>query len=152
MFCINTRSLELKLEVVPVESLLQHEATLPHIVNKLILEFKNLAKLQNPIIVDENGIITGELEEPVITGITKNEILEFIMNLENVNRDQVIAVGDGSTSSHFIKNGGLSIAFKPGEIGVKTDGIFSSDQIINLLYCLGIPKTELDKYLKEGLG
>lgn len=77
---------------------------------------------------------------------------EFIMNLENVNRDQVIAVGDGSTSSHFIKNGGLSIAFKPGEIGVKTDGIFSSDQIINLLYCLGIPKTELDKYLKEGLG
>lgn len=57
MFCINTRSLELKLEVVPVESLLQHEATLPHIVNKLILEFKNLAKLQNPIIVDENDIL-----------------------------------------------------------------------------------------------
>jgi len=106
----------------------------------------------NTLKIDENGIITGELEEPVITGITKNEILEFIMNLENVNRDQVIAVGDGSTSSHFIKNGGLSIAFKPDEIGVKTDGIFSSDQIINLLYCLGIPKTELDKYLKEGHG
>jgi phosphoserine phosphatase len=106
----------------------------------------------NTLKIDENGIITDELEEPVITGITKNEILEFIMNLENVNRDQVIAVGDGSTSSHFIKNGGLSIAFKPGETGVKTDGIFSSDQIINLLYCLGIPKTELDKYLKEVLG
>jgi len=46
----------------------------------------------NTLKIDENGIITGELEEPVITGITKNEILEFIMNLENVNRDQVIAV------------------------------------------------------------
>ena len=54
---INTGSLELKLEVVPVQSLLQHEATLPHIVNKLILEFKNLAKLQNPIIIDENDIL-----------------------------------------------------------------------------------------------
>jgi len=103
----------------------------------------------NTLKVNENGIITGELEEPVITGITKNEILEFIMNLENINRDQVIAVGDGSTSSHFIKNSGLSIAFKPDETGVTTDGIFNSDQITDLLYCLGIPKTELDKYLNE---
>jgi len=103
----------------------------------------------NTLRVDENGILTGELEEPVITSTTKNEILEFIMNLENVNRDQVIAVGDGSTSSHFITNSGLSIAFKSDEQGIKTDGIFSSDQITNLLYCLGIPKTELDKYIKK---
>jgi len=103
----------------------------------------------NTMKVDENGILTGELEEPVITSITKNEILEFIMNLENITREQVIAVGDGSTSSHFITNSGLSIAFKPDEPGVKTDGIFSSDKITNLLYCLGIPKTELDKYIKK---
>ncbi|MBW2005030.1 MAG: hypothetical protein JRI72_10565 [Deltaproteobacteria bacterium] len=57
MCCINTGRLELKLEVVPVESLLPHEATFPHIVNKLILEFTNLAKLQNPIIIDENDIL-----------------------------------------------------------------------------------------------
>ncbi|MBW1674895.1 MAG: hypothetical protein JRJ45_14920 [Deltaproteobacteria bacterium] len=47
----------MKLEVVPVESLLPHEATLPHIVNKLLLEFTNRAKLQNPIIIDENNIL-----------------------------------------------------------------------------------------------
>jgi len=57
MCCINTGRMELKLEVVPVESLLPHEATLPHIVDKLLLEFKNLAKLQNPIIIDENDIL-----------------------------------------------------------------------------------------------
>lgn len=57
MCCINTGTLELKLEVVPVESLLPHESTLPHIVHKLVLEFTNLAKLQNPIIIDENGIL-----------------------------------------------------------------------------------------------
>jgi len=106
----------------------------------------------NTLKIDENGLLTGELEEPVITGITKNEILEFILNLENINREQVIAVGDGSTSSHFIENCGLSIAFKPDEPGVKTDGIFSSDQITHLLYCLGIPKTELDKYVKKDRG
>jgi len=103
----------------------------------------------NTLKIDENGILTGELEEPVITGITKNEILKFIMNLENIKREQVIAVGDGSTSSHFIENCGLSIAFKPDEPGVKTDGIFSSDQITHLLYCLGISKTELDEYVKK---
>jgi len=106
----------------------------------------------NTLKIDENGMFTGELEEPVITDITKNEILEFILNLENINREQVIAVGDGSTSSHFIENCGLSIAFKPDEPGVKTDGIFSSDQITHLLYCLGIPKTELDKYVKKDRG
>jgi phosphoserine phosphatase len=103
----------------------------------------------NTLKVDENGIATGELEEPVITNETKEEMLEFIMMSENISRDQVIAVGDGSVGSHFIENAGLSIAFKPDEASINTDGIFSSGQIINMLYCLGIPKTELDKYLNK---
>lgn len=100
----------------------------------------------NTLKVDENGIITGELEEPVLTNITKNEILEFIMKIENINRDQVIAVGDGSARSQFIKGVGLSIAYNPDEATIKTDGILNSDQILNILYCLGTPKTELNKY------
>ena len=103
----------------------------------------------NTLKVDQNGIFTGELEEPVITNETKEEMLEFIMTSENISRDQVIAVGDGSVGSHFIENAGLSIAFKPDETSINTDGIFSSGQIINMLYCLGIPKTELDKYLNK---
>jgi hypothetical protein len=51
--------------------------------------------------------------------------------------------------SHFIEHAGLSIAFKPDESSINTDGIFSSSQILNMLYCLGIPKTELDKYLNK---
>jgi phosphoserine phosphatase len=103
----------------------------------------------NTLKVDENGIATGELEEPVITNETKEEMLEFIMTSENISRDQVIAVGDGSVGSHFIENAGLSIAFKPDDTSINTDGIFSSGHIINMLYCLGIPKTELDKYLNK---
>ena len=57
MYCIETHTLTLKMEVVHVASLFRHEAIIPHIANKLILEFKNLASLQNPIIVDENHVV-----------------------------------------------------------------------------------------------
>jgi len=117
-------------------------------VKKILQEAGVDYAFSNTLQVDENDIVTGELEEPVITDGTKEEILEFIMNVEKISRDQVIAIGDGSSRSHFIKNAGLSIAFKPGEKSIKTDGFLSSNQIINLLYCLGIPKTELKRYLE----
>ncbi len=103
----------------------------------------------NSLKADEKGIITGDLQEPVITNDTKNEILDFIMSVEGLKPEQVIAVGDGSTRSHFIRNVGLSIAFKPEDTSVATDGILSTDRISHILYCLGIPKAELDKCLKK---
>jgi len=116
-------------------------------VKKILQEAGVDYAFSNTLQIDENNVITGELEEPVITDGTKGEILEFIMNVEKISHDQVIAIGDGSARSHFIKNAGLSIAFKPDEKSIKTDGVLSSDQIINLLYCLGIPKKELSRYL-----
>jgi len=103
----------------------------------------------NSLKADEKGLITGELQEPVITNESKSEILDFIMSVENLKPEQVIAVGDGSTRSHFIKNVGLSIAFKPEDASVATDGILSTDRISHILYCLGIPKAELDKHLRK---
>ncbi len=102
----------------------------------------------NTLKCDPNGIITGELEDPIITSESKTEILQFIMNLEKIGPDQVIAVGDGSTHSHFIKNVGLSIAVRPHAQEMDTDGILSGDQILKILYCLGLPKSELEKYVK----
>ncbi len=99
--------------------------------------------------VDRSGNLTGELEEPVLTSATKNEILEFIMNMENITRDQVIAVGDGSTQFPFMKNVGLSIAYQPEDTAIQTDGIFRNDHIINILYCLGIPESELESYFEK---
>ncbi|MBN1103505.1 MAG: HAD-IB family phosphatase [Deltaproteobacteria bacterium] len=105
----------------------------------------------NTLKVDEEGIITGELEEPLIVGATKGEILRFIMEMENLLPEQVIAVGNGTIGSHFIADVGLSIAFRPERMSIKTDGVLSSDQITAMLYCLGIPGRELEKLLgKEG--
>lgn len=100
----------------------------------------------NSLKIDENGVITGELGEPVITNDTKEELLEFIMKMEGIERDQVIAVGDGSSRSHFIRGAGLSIAFKPPTADITADGVISTGHITNVLYCLGIPKAELEKY------
>lgn len=57
MVSLKLEGSEIRLEVVPVESLLLHEETFPHLVNSLTLEFKNWANLQNPIIVDEKHIV-----------------------------------------------------------------------------------------------
>lgn len=103
----------------------------------------------NSLELDENGITTGRIEEPVITNDTKKDILEFIMSNENIESDQVIAVGDGSQSSHFIENVGLSIAIKPETSHTKSDGVISSDKVLNILYCLGISKEELEKYAED---
>jgi phosphoserine phosphatase len=96
----------------------------------------------NTLEVDGQGITTGELQEPIITSDTKDELLEFILENEKIDRDQVIAVGNGSRTSHFIENVGLSIAFKPDNWDIKTDGVLSQDQILNVLYCLGIPNPD----------
>ncbi|MHA1791106.1 MAG: hypothetical protein ACTSVI_00590 [Promethearchaeota archaeon] len=57
MFTLKAGSLDLNLEVVPVRSLLQHERTLEGTIKKLSLEFSNMAKLQNPIIIEENHLV-----------------------------------------------------------------------------------------------
>jgi L-serine kinase (ADP) len=47
----------MELEIVRVESLLLHERILPHLVERLVLEFENWANLENPVIVDKNHIV-----------------------------------------------------------------------------------------------
>jgi hypothetical protein len=57
MFSIEAGDLTMHLEVVRVETLREHEETLPHVADTLALEFKDWARLQNPIIVERNQIV-----------------------------------------------------------------------------------------------
>ena len=57
MYTIETGDLTMHLEVVRVEALREHEETLPHVADTLALEFRNWARLQNPIIVEKNHIV-----------------------------------------------------------------------------------------------
>ncbi len=57
MFVIEAGDLTMHLEVVRVETLREHEETLPHVADSLALELKDWARLQNPIIVERNHIV-----------------------------------------------------------------------------------------------
>ena len=57
MFTIDTDDFSMRLAVVRVESLKEHEETLPQVAETLALELKNWAHLQNPIIVEKNHIV-----------------------------------------------------------------------------------------------
>ncbi len=57
MFSIEAGDLTMHLEVVRVETLKEHEETLPHVADTLGLELRNWAHLQNPIIVEHNHIV-----------------------------------------------------------------------------------------------
>jgi L-serine kinase (ADP) len=56
-FVIESESLRLELEIARLDSLLLHERTLPRQAEKLLLEFKNLANIENPIIIDRQNIV-----------------------------------------------------------------------------------------------
>ena len=62
----------------------------------------------------------------------------------------MVAVGDGSAGSRFMKDVGLSIACKPAESTPPADGVFSSDQMLNILYCLGITESDIARYRNAG--
>lgn len=57
MFTIQSESLRLELEILPVGSLFAHERLLAATADRLTLEFRSAATLENPVIVDQNHIV-----------------------------------------------------------------------------------------------
>jgi hypothetical protein len=57
MFTIQSESLRLELEILPVASVFTHERILAPIADRLTLEFRSTAFLENPVIVDQNLIV-----------------------------------------------------------------------------------------------
>lgn len=57
MYTIQSETLRLELEVLPVASLFAHERLLTPIADRLSLEFRSTPFLENPVIVDQNHIV-----------------------------------------------------------------------------------------------
>lgn len=97
-------------------------------------------------LVIENGMTTGEIKGDIIDAERKGEILKKIASIENISLDQVVAVGDGANDSFMLKNAGLAIGFNPKEILKKySDGMITSENILGILYFLGVPDSEIKK-------
>ena len=100
----------------------------------------------NELEIDENGKLTGKYVGEVVDGKRKAELLRLIAQVEKVDLQQTIAVGDGANDLPMLSLAGLGIAFH-----AKPRVVASAKQSINtigldgVLYFLGFK----DSYLKN---
>jgi phosphoserine phosphatase len=59
-----------------------------------------------------NGVVTGEVVEPVVDGARKAQLLGEIASSEGLSLEQCIAVGDGANDLPMLRLAGLGIAFR----------------------------------------
>ena len=102
----------------------------------------------NKLII-KNGVLTGEVEKPIIDGEKKAEIIHWISEIEGISKDEIVAVGDGSNDQFMLSNVGLGIAFNAKQVLKQVaDGVIAQKNLLSILYALGLPDRELKKYIK----
>ncbi|GAB4322906.1 MAG: phosphoserine phosphatase SerB [Promethearchaeota archaeon] len=100
----------------------------------------------NDLVVDSEGRFTGEVAEPIIDDAKKTELLEFIADVEGLSKEEIVAIGDGVNDRGLMHQCGLSIAFRPDVAeALVADGVVTSNDLMSLLYCFGLPASELEK-------
>ncbi|MEM1511971.1 MAG: phosphoserine phosphatase SerB [Candidatus Jordarchaeales archaeon] len=103
----------------------------------------------NKLII-KDGVVTGEVEEPIIDAERKAEIIEWIAENEGISKDEIVAVGDGANDRFMLKNVGLGIAFNAKEILKQVaDGVISQKNLLSILYAFGIPQQDIEKYVNQ---
>ena len=86
----------------------------------------------------KNGVVTGNVAGKIVDGREKARLLEEIAAKENINLEQVIAVGDGANDLAMLSRAGLGIAFRAKPIVKKSAGqSLSSFGLDGILYMIG---------------
>ena len=92
----------------------------------------------------KGGKITGKIKGDIIDGRKKAEILRTIAQVENINLQQTIAVGDGANDLPMINIAGLGVAFHAKPIVAENaQRSISSVGLDGLLYLMGISEREI---------
>ncbi|SDN18936.1 phosphoserine phosphatase SerB [Vreelandella arcis] len=95
-------------------------------------------------LVIENGIVTGEVREPIVDAERKAELLEQIALREGLTLDQTIAVGDGANDLKMLAKAGLGIAFRAKPmVRAQARQAISTLGIDAVLYLIGYREADL---------
>ncbi|MBQ0046241.1 MAG: phosphoserine phosphatase SerB [Prevotellaceae bacterium] len=100
----------------------------------------------NELEIDETGHLTGNFVGEIVDGRRKAELLKLIAQVEKVDLQQTIAVGDGANDLPMLSEAGLGIAFH-----AKPRVVANAQQSINtigldgVLYFLGFKDSYLDE-------
>ncbi len=96
-------------------------------------------------LVVRDGVVTGEVAEPIVDGAAKAELLRRIAAQEGWHLEQCIAVGDGANDLPMLRIAGLGIAFraKPA-VRAGARQALSHSGLDGILYLLGLRDRETD--------
>jgi phosphoserine phosphatase len=95
------------------------------------------------------GVLTGNVLPPIVNAQRKADLLDVIAQQENIELDQVIAIGDGANDILMLEKAGLGIAFnaKP-TVREKADLAISQKNLKSVLYLLGLAEKDLSVCFK----
>ncbi len=104
----------------------------------------------NELEVDEDGRLTGHYAGEIVDGRRKAELLKLIAQVEKVDIQQTIAVGDGANDLPMLSEAGLGIAFhaKP-RVAANAKQSISTVGLDGVLYFLGFKDSNLDEKGRE---
>jgi phosphoserine phosphatase len=92
----------------------------------------------------KDGLLTGNVIPPIVNAQRKADLLDVIAQQEQVELDQVIAIGDGANDLPMLEKAGLGIAFnaKP-TVREKADLSINQKNLKAVLYLLGLEERDL---------
>jgi phosphoserine phosphatase len=91
----------------------------------------------------KNNKLTGQIQGEIVNAQKKAEILEMLAKKEEINLQQVVAIGDGANDLKMLAKAGLGIAFHAKEIVKKNaKQHMSHGDMTSILYFLGLNKDQ----------
>ena len=93
-----------------------------------------------------NGVLTGQLEGPIIDRAAKAEFLREVARAEGVPLDQTVAVGDGANDLDMLSTAGMGVAFNAKPVVAQAaDTALGVPYLDAILFLLGITREEVEE-------
>ncbi|RKQ96280.1 phosphoserine phosphatase [Kushneria sinocarnis] len=99
-------------------------------------------------LVIEDGVVTGEVREPIVDADRKAQLLEEMATRQGIRLEQTVAVGDGANDLKMLATAGLGIAFRAKPmVREQARQSISTLGLDGVLYLLGYRDDDRDEVL-----